>query len=152
MQMSVPDVVDFSRESAETKALYGVDVPHCREMGRQLLAARAQQRFVGATQRMFTGAIALLAHLVQAAFEKGDFLAQIIRRSIVGRQMPQTDGAGAQHKTRMHHLLLLIGRISTADRRHGWRIHEGRPLGRSVPEDRCRRSRYGYGRCVFSNV
>ncbi|MFM8418715.1 MAG: DUF1501 domain-containing protein, partial [Verrucomicrobiota bacterium] len=43
MQMSVPDVVDFSRESAETKALYGVDVPHCREMGRQLLAAR---RFV----------------------------------------------------------------------------------------------------------
>ena len=38
MQMSVPDVVDFSRESAETKALYGVDVPHCREMGRQLFS------------------------------------------------------------------------------------------------------------------
>ena len=43
MQMSVPDVVDFSRETAETKALYGIDEPHCREFARQLLAAR---RFV----------------------------------------------------------------------------------------------------------
>ena len=43
MQMSVPDVVDFSRESEETKALYGIDQPHCREFGQQLLAAR---RFV----------------------------------------------------------------------------------------------------------
>ncbi len=43
MQMSVPDVLDFSRESAETKALYGVDLPHCRDFAQQLLAAR---RFV----------------------------------------------------------------------------------------------------------
>ena len=43
MQMSVPDVLDFSRETAETKALYGVDVPHCRDFAQQLLAAR---RFV----------------------------------------------------------------------------------------------------------
>ncbi len=43
MQMSVPDVLDFSRESAETKALYGVDLPHCRNFAQQLLAAR---RFV----------------------------------------------------------------------------------------------------------
>jgi len=43
MQMSVPEVVDFSRETEETKALYGIDQPHCGEFGRQLLAAR---RFV----------------------------------------------------------------------------------------------------------
>jgi len=40
MQQSVPDVVDFSRETAETRALYGLDLPHCREFGTQLLAAR----------------------------------------------------------------------------------------------------------------
>ncbi|MFM8878759.1 MAG: DUF1501 domain-containing protein, partial [Verrucomicrobiota bacterium] len=40
MQSSVPEVVDFSRETAETQALYGLDQPHCREFGRQLLAAR----------------------------------------------------------------------------------------------------------------
>jgi hypothetical protein len=40
MQTSVPDIVDFSRESAETRALYGMDLPHCREFGMQLLAAR----------------------------------------------------------------------------------------------------------------
>lgn len=43
MQMSVPEVVDFSRETAETRALYGLDQPHCRDFGQQLLAAR---RFV----------------------------------------------------------------------------------------------------------
>ena len=40
MQLSVPDVLDFSKETAETKALYGLDLPHCREFGTQLLAAR----------------------------------------------------------------------------------------------------------------
>ena len=43
MQMSVPEILDFSRESVETRALYGIDQPHCREFARQLLAAR---RFV----------------------------------------------------------------------------------------------------------
>ncbi len=43
MQTSVPDLVDFSRESPATKAMYGLDLPHCREFGMQLLAAR---RFV----------------------------------------------------------------------------------------------------------
>ena len=43
MQMSVPDVVDFSAETAETRALYGIDDPRCRDFGMQLLAAR---RFV----------------------------------------------------------------------------------------------------------
>ena len=43
MQMSVPDVVDFSKESEETKQLYGLDQAHCRDFGMQLLAAR---RFV----------------------------------------------------------------------------------------------------------
>ena len=43
MQRSVPEVLDFSQETAETKALYGLDLPHCREFGGQLLAAR---RFV----------------------------------------------------------------------------------------------------------
>ena len=43
MQMSVPEVVDFSRESEETRVLYGLDQPHCREFAQQLLAAR---RFV----------------------------------------------------------------------------------------------------------
>ena len=40
MQRSVPEVLDFSQETAETKALYGLDLPHCREFGTQLLAAR----------------------------------------------------------------------------------------------------------------
>jgi hypothetical protein len=40
MQQSVPEVVDFSRESAETQALYGLDQPHCRDFGMQLLASR----------------------------------------------------------------------------------------------------------------
>ena len=43
MQRSVPEVVDFSQETAETKSLYGLDKPACREFGMQLLAAR---RFV----------------------------------------------------------------------------------------------------------
>jgi hypothetical protein len=43
MQRSVPEVVDFSNETAETQALYGIDQPHCRDFGMQLLAAR---RFV----------------------------------------------------------------------------------------------------------
>ena len=43
MQMSVPEMIDFSTETAATKKLYGLDQPHCREFGEQLLAAR---RFV----------------------------------------------------------------------------------------------------------
>lgn len=40
MQRSVPEVLDFSKETAATKALYGLDLAHCREFGSQLLAAR----------------------------------------------------------------------------------------------------------------
>ena len=40
MQRSVPEALDFSKETAETKALYGIDLAHCREFGSQLLAAR----------------------------------------------------------------------------------------------------------------
>jgi hypothetical protein len=40
MQMSVPEAMDIRQESPETRALYGVDLPHCREFGSQLLAAR----------------------------------------------------------------------------------------------------------------
>lgn len=40
MQRSVPEVVDFSQETAETKKLYGLDSPHCRDFGMQMLAAR----------------------------------------------------------------------------------------------------------------
>jgi hypothetical protein len=43
MQQSVPEVVDFADETEATKKLYGLDLPHCREFGLQLLAAR---RFV----------------------------------------------------------------------------------------------------------
>jgi len=43
MQRSVPEVVDFSGETEETRRLYGLDVPACRDFGMQLLAAR---RFV----------------------------------------------------------------------------------------------------------
>ena len=43
MQQSVPKVVDFADETEETKRLYGLDLPHCRDFGMQLLAAR---RFV----------------------------------------------------------------------------------------------------------
>jgi uncharacterized protein (DUF1501 family) len=40
MQQSVPEVMDFSKESDETKALYGIDQPHTREFASQLLASR----------------------------------------------------------------------------------------------------------------
>lgn len=40
MQRSVPEIVDFSSETAHTKSLYGVDLPHCRDFAMQLLAAR----------------------------------------------------------------------------------------------------------------
>lgn len=40
MQRSVPEAVDFSQETAETQALYGLDAPHCRDFGMQMLAAR----------------------------------------------------------------------------------------------------------------
>jgi len=43
MQQSVPDVVDFSNETAETQAMYGLNNPKSRDFGMQLLASR---RFV----------------------------------------------------------------------------------------------------------
>jgi len=43
MQRSIPEAVDFSRETAETRALYGLDREDGRGFARQLLAAR---RFV----------------------------------------------------------------------------------------------------------
>jgi hypothetical protein len=43
MQTSIPNLIDFSQETKETQALYGLDKPECKEFGMQLLAAR---RFV----------------------------------------------------------------------------------------------------------
>ena len=43
MQRSVPDAIDFSQATDETKSLYGFDQAHSRDFGMQLLAAR---RFV----------------------------------------------------------------------------------------------------------
>lgn len=40
MQAEAPDAVDISRESAETRALYGVDQPRTAEFGRRCLVAR----------------------------------------------------------------------------------------------------------------
>src|SRR4051812_36265480 len=40
MQMSVPDVIDFSKETPATKKLYGLDRPESREFGEVLLASR----------------------------------------------------------------------------------------------------------------
>ncbi len=40
MQKSVPEVVDFSMETEETKSLYGINQPHSKAFGTQLLAAR----------------------------------------------------------------------------------------------------------------
>jgi uncharacterized protein (DUF1501 family) len=40
MQMSVPEAMDIRGESAETRAMYGIDLPHCGAFGAQLLAAR----------------------------------------------------------------------------------------------------------------
>lgn len=40
MQRSVPEVVDFATETAETQTLYGLDQPHTRDFGMQLLASR----------------------------------------------------------------------------------------------------------------
>lgn len=40
MQTSVPEIVDFSKETQETQSLYGLDRPESREFGMQLLASR----------------------------------------------------------------------------------------------------------------
>jgi uncharacterized protein (DUF1501 family) len=40
MQQSVPEVVDFSKETAETQELYGINNAHSKSFGMQLLAAR----------------------------------------------------------------------------------------------------------------
>ncbi|MEZ6054839.1 MAG: DUF1501 domain-containing protein [Planctomycetaceae bacterium] len=40
MQRSIPEVVEFSKETAETQSLYGLDQEHSRDFGMQLLAAR----------------------------------------------------------------------------------------------------------------
>lgn len=40
MQTAVPEALDFSQESAETQALYGLDQPETKAFGQQLLAAR----------------------------------------------------------------------------------------------------------------
>jgi hypothetical protein len=40
MQRSVPEAVDFSRETADTQELYGLNTPHCRDFAIQMLAAR----------------------------------------------------------------------------------------------------------------
>ena len=40
MQSSAPEAVDFSRESAETLALYGIDRPRTADFGRKCLIAR----------------------------------------------------------------------------------------------------------------
>ena len=40
MQMTAPEVVDFSRESAETLTLYGIDQPTTRDFGERCLLAR----------------------------------------------------------------------------------------------------------------
>lgn len=40
MQKSLPEVLDFARESEETKKLYGIDRPETREFGMRMLACR----------------------------------------------------------------------------------------------------------------
>jgi hypothetical protein len=40
MQSAVPDAMDFSKESAETRAMYGLDQKETKAFGQQLLAAR----------------------------------------------------------------------------------------------------------------
>ena len=40
MQKSIPEVVDFSQETEETKRLYGIDQNHSKDFGMTLLAAR----------------------------------------------------------------------------------------------------------------
>ena len=40
MQKSLPEVMDFSKETEETKRVYGIDKPASRDFGNQLLAAR----------------------------------------------------------------------------------------------------------------
>lgn len=40
MQKSLPEVLDFTKETAATKKLYGIDRPETRDFGMQLLASR----------------------------------------------------------------------------------------------------------------
>ena len=59
MQLAVPEVADLSRESAKTKAMYGMDAPVTRECGRNcLLARRLLERGVRFVQIYSGGPIA----------------------------------------------------------------------------------------------
>ncbi|MCA9103149.1 MAG: DUF1501 domain-containing protein [Planctomycetales bacterium] len=40
MQMAVPEIVDLDRETAQTRAMYGLDADETRTFGQQMLAAR----------------------------------------------------------------------------------------------------------------
>ena len=40
MQRSIPEALDFTQESVTTREMYGLNLPHCRDFGAQLLAAR----------------------------------------------------------------------------------------------------------------
>jgi uncharacterized protein (DUF1501 family) len=56
MQAAVPDVLDFSRESAATRAMYGLDNPATQEYaGRCLLARRLVERGVRFVQLFLSG-------------------------------------------------------------------------------------------------
>jgi hypothetical protein len=56
MQTAVPDVLDLSKETAETKKLYGFDNPKCAEYGKRcLLARRLIERGVRFVQLFLNG-------------------------------------------------------------------------------------------------
>ncbi len=56
MQSAVPDVLDLSKETAETKALYGIDQPASAEYGKRcLLARRLVERGVRFVQIFLNG-------------------------------------------------------------------------------------------------
>lgn len=56
MQMAVPDVLDISRESEETRKLYGIDNPKSAEYGKRcLLARRLVERGVRFVQVFLSG-------------------------------------------------------------------------------------------------
>src|SRR5262249_56746566 len=56
MQTAVPEVLDLSKETEETKKLYGLDDPKCAEYGRRcLLARRLVERGVRFVQLFLNG-------------------------------------------------------------------------------------------------
>ena len=77
MQAQVPDVIDLDRESAQTKAMYGIDEPLTDSYGRRLLLAR----------RLIENGVRFV-QVYTSGWDSHDYLARAHRQRIRGVDKP----------------------------------------------------------------